>query len=58
MRKTVIDLNIRKKYNLTIIGIKNKDGYWVPLEPDFVILKESILLAVTDPQYLNKLTNK
>ena len=56
--KTVIDLNIRKKYNLTIIGIKNKDGNWVPLEPDFVILKESILLAVTDPQHLNKLTNK
>ena len=56
--KTVIDLNIRKKYNITIIGIKNKDGNWVPLEPDFVILKESILLAVTDPQHLNKLTNK
>lgn len=56
--KSVIELNIRKKYNLTIIGLKNKDGNWIPLDPDYQILKDSILLAVTDPQHLNKLTNK
>ena len=56
--KSVIELNIRKKYNLTIIGLRNKDGNWVPLDPDDLILKDSILLAVTDPQHLNKLTNK
>ncbi len=56
--KSVIELNVRKKYNLTIIGVKDQDDNWVPIDPDHPIQKETILLAVTDPQHLNRLGNK
>lgn len=47
--KTLIELDLRRKYSVNIVGLKKEDGSFTPnISPDRVIEKGDILLIITD----------
>lgn len=56
--KTILELDIRKKYNVNIIGIKKKDKGFIPnLSANTVIEKDDTLMVITDIKTAGKLKN-
>lgn len=54
--KTIIESNIRKNYNVNIVGVKKFSGILIPNPTaDTKIEKEDILIVVTDSKTANKL---
>jgi len=52
--KTVIDLDIRKKYNINIIGIKQNGKTNVMVTPDTVLSADKTLLVIGEDKALQK----
>ena len=52
--KSIIQLDIRRKYNLTIIGIKNDDMTDFMVKPDTVLTKDMSLLVLGEDKALHK----
>ncbi len=52
--KTVIQLDVRRKYNLTIIGIKENGGMNFMIKPDTVLTKDATLLVLGEYKSLQK----
>lgn len=56
--KTMIELDIRKKYNVNVVGIKKEDQSFKPnLSPDTPIEKGDVLLVITDNKTADYLEN-
>lgn len=53
--KSVIDLNIRSKYGVNIIGIKRNDEIEVSFDPTSPMLTSDILVLIGDNDALNKI---
>lgn len=56
--KTLIELGVRNKYNVNIVGIKKSDGTLNPSpKADSVIEKGDVLLVITDAKTAKQLEN-
>lgn len=56
--KSLIELDIRKKYNVNIVGIKKENRNFIPnLSPDTVIEQGDILMVITDARTATELKN-
>lgn len=56
--KTLVELDIRKKYNVNIVGIKKGNKNFIPnLSPETTIEQGDILLVITDAKTANELKN-
>lgn len=56
--KSLIELDVRKKYNVNIVGIKKENRSFIPnLSPDTVIEQGDILMVITDAKTAEELKN-
>lgn len=56
--KNFIELDIRKNYNINVIGIKKSSGQFIPNPTATTIIeKEDILIVVTDTKSANKISD-
>ena len=56
--KTMVELDIRKKYNVNVVGIKKEDQSFKPnLSADTLIEKGDVLLVITDNKTADYLEN-
>ncbi len=55
--KTIAHLNIRKKYGITILLIKSKDGIHISPSPDDIIKEKSKLLVLGEEAQIKKFCN-
>ena len=56
--KTLIELDIRKRYNVNIVGIKKENKNFIPnLSADTIIEQGDILLVITDAKTAAELKN-
>ena len=53
--KSIIQLDVRKKYNLTIVGMKSGGAMNFMVKPDTVLTKDMTLLVVGEDKTLKKL---
>ena len=53
--KSLIDLNLRKKYNMNVVAIKKGDDNWQIIDPSKPLPADSRLLIVIDTDSLTKL---
>lgn len=52
--KSILQLDVRRKYNLTIIGLKKDDTTDFMIKPDTVLTKDMTLLVIGEDKALNK----
>ena len=52
--KSIIELDIRKKYGVNIMAIKHNDSINVNVEPDIVLTEDITLLVLGDYKNLKK----
>ena len=50
----LIDLNLRKKYNINVAAIKKQDGNWGFVDPGHELKSEDLLMIITEKDDLNK----
>lgn len=50
--KTVVELGIRKKYKIIIVGQKDEEKGWIPIDPEQPLQENTSLLVVTDKENL------
>lgn len=53
--KTLVELDLRKKYSINIIGVKIKNKMKIVLGPNFVVTKDQNLLVIAKEEDANKL---
>ncbi len=53
--KNLKELNLREKFNVNVVAIKEKDGLTSHINPDMPLTKDSTLLLVTEKNNLRKL---
>ena len=56
--KTLRQLNLRKKYSLNVVAVKNQDGTWKPVNPADTIHAEESLLIIAEQEALEKISLK
>ena len=56
--KTLAELDLRKKYNINIIGVKDKNKMKMVLGPNFVLKENENILVVTKEEDANKFFSK
>lgn len=56
--KSLVELNIRNRYQITVVALKNEDDDWLPVNPEQPLNANTKLLAVMDRKNMNKLSNK
>ncbi len=56
--KTIIELDVRKKYNLNIIAIKNGENVTAAPHPDYRFSKEDNIMVIGTQENIYKFTNK
>ena len=56
--KSMAELNIRNKYQMTVVAGKDEKGEWMPMDPDQPLQEKMKLLAVVDRKNLSKLRNQ
>ena len=54
--KSLINLSIRQKYKVIIVGKKDKTG-WVPIDPEEPLQADVMLLAVMDRKNMGRFLN-
>ena len=52
--KNLVELNIRKKYKVNVVAIK-ENGHWKVIDPQQPLLAESELLIVAESEYLKRI---
>lgn len=56
--KSLVELDVRKRYNVNIVGIKRGNGNFIPnLSPNTIIERGDILLVITDARTATELKN-
>ena len=56
--KSLVELNIRSKYQMTVVAIKDEKGEWMPIDPEHPLQEKEKLLAVVDRKNLGRLRNQ
>ena len=56
--KTLAELDLRKKHEINIIGIKEKNGIRVVLEPNLVLKEDSKIIIMAKEENINKVLGK
>jgi trk system potassium uptake protein TrkA len=56
--KSMAELNIRNKYQMTIVAGKDEKGEWMPMDPEQPLQEKMKLLAVVDRKNLGMLKNQ
>ena len=51
---SLMDLNLRKKYNINVAAIKKQGGNWGYVDPSRPIKEEDLLLTIIDKSDINK----
>jgi trk system potassium uptake protein TrkA len=52
--KNLIELNLRKKYNMNIAAIKAQGGSWTYVDPSHKMKEDNLLLIIIDKEDINK----
>ena len=53
--KTLIELNLRKKYSINVIAIRQGDNLEINVDPTVQLTKDMQLVVVTEASKINKL---
>ncbi len=53
--KTLIELNLRRKYGMNIVGIRKQDNLMINVDPEMPLRKEMTLVVIASKQSLKKL---
>ncbi len=53
--KSLIDLELRKKYNMNVAAIKNPKGKWVFVNPTYVLEENNLLMIIIEKKDFNKI---
>ena len=53
--KTLIELNLRRKYGMNIVGIRKQDKLMINVDPEMPLRKEMTLVVIASKQSLKKL---
>ena len=53
--KTLIELNLRKKYSINVIAIRQGDNLEINVDPPVPLTKDMQLVVVTEASKINKL---
>lgn len=56
--KSILDVNFRARYNLSIIGVKNTDHTQIMPKADYVFRKEEHLMVIGRQEDLNKMIRR
>lgn len=56
--KSLVDINMRRKYSISVIAIRRGDDIDINVEPDRVLLKDDILVVVGHNKDLQKLEKR
>lgn len=52
--KDLVELNLRKKYNMNVAAIKKQDGNWGYVDPAHKLKKEDLLMIIIEKDDINK----
>ena len=53
--KTIVEMDVRRKYQINIYAVKRKDGITIVPGPDYIFSKGDILKIVGSQSSINKL---
>ena len=56
--KSMAELNIRNKYQITVVAGKDEKGEWMPIDPEQPLQEKMKLLAVVDRKNLGRLKSQ
>lgn len=54
--KSLIDLNVRQKYHITVVAIKRKNKMTVNPRPDLIMEKDDMLIILGDSESVRDVT--
>ncbi len=52
--KNLIELNLRKKYNMNVAAIKNKGGNWAYVDPSRKLTEDNLLMIIIEKDDIDK----
>ena len=55
--KSLVELNLRNKYQITVVAVKNENDEWVPVDPEKPLKADTKLMAVMDRKNMSRLNN-
>ena len=53
--KTLVEINMRRRYQISVIAIRRDDHVDINVEPDRVLLKDDILIVIGNNSDLRKI---
>jgi trk system potassium uptake protein TrkA len=53
--KTLIELSLRRKYGINVVGIRKEDKLMINIDPEMLLRKEMTLVVIASKQSLKKL---
>ena len=53
--KTLIELSLRRKYGINVVGIRKEDKLMINIDPEMLLRKEMTLVVISSKQSLKKL---
>ena len=54
--KSILDIDIRKKYNITVVAIKRKGEMYVNPHPDMQLASDDMLIILGDSESVKRVT--
>ena len=52
--KSLLQLDLRKKYSINVVAIKQNEDVWIDINPDKVLEENMTLIVVANTEKLNK----
>ena len=52
--KNLIELDLRKKYNMNVVAIKEKGGTWAFIDPGHKLTQDNLLLIIIEKNMIDK----
>ena len=53
--KTLIDLDLRKKYSINVVAIRQGNNVTIDIDPNLVLTEDMLLLVITNKSKINKI---
>ena len=53
--KNLMELNLRRKYGINVVGIRKEDKLMINIDPEMLLRKEMTLVVIASKQSLKKL---
>ena len=53
--KTLVELSLRRKYGINVVGIRKEDKLIINIDPEMLLRKEMTLVVIASKQSLKKL---